>query len=75
MARLGSHFLFHSGPPEDASAGGLFDTLVKRAEVTVDGENRGESGQARGYRRSSCEDIGSTRHLRPPRSERGMTLV
>jgi NAD(P)-dependent dehydrogenase (short-subunit alcohol dehydrogenase family) len=32
-ARLGGRFLFGSGPPADASDGGLFETVVGRAEV------------------------------------------
>src|SRR5215213_2528322 len=32
-ARLGRHFLFRSGPPADASDGGLFETVPAGAEV------------------------------------------
>ena len=32
-ARLGGRFLFRSGPPADASDGGLFETVAGRAEV------------------------------------------
>jgi NAD(P)-dependent dehydrogenase (short-subunit alcohol dehydrogenase family) len=32
-ARLGGRFLFRSGPPADASDGGLFETVTGRAEV------------------------------------------
>jgi len=32
-ARLGGRFLFHSGPPADATDGGLFETVGGRAEV------------------------------------------
>ena len=35
-ARLGSHFLFRSGPPADASDGGLFETVAGRAEARGD---------------------------------------
>jgi short-subunit dehydrogenase len=35
-ARLGRHFLFRSGPPADASDGGLFETVAGRAEARGD---------------------------------------
>jgi NAD(P)-dependent dehydrogenase (short-subunit alcohol dehydrogenase family) len=35
-ARLGKHFLFRSGPPADASDGGLFETVAGRAEARGD---------------------------------------
>ena len=34
--RLGGRFLFRSGPPADASDGGLFETVPARAEVRGD---------------------------------------
>src|SRR5215218_8039345 len=36
VARLGGRFLFHSGPPADASDGGLFETVAGRAEARGD---------------------------------------
>src|SRR5215213_7065146 len=33
VARLGGRFLFRSGPPADATDGGLFETVAGRAEV------------------------------------------
>jgi short-subunit dehydrogenase len=35
-ARLGRHFLFRSGPPADATDGGLFETVAGRAEARGD---------------------------------------
>jgi hypothetical protein len=35
-ARLGGRFLFRSGPPSDASDGGLFETVPAKAEVRGD---------------------------------------
>jgi NAD(P)-dependent dehydrogenase (short-subunit alcohol dehydrogenase family) len=35
-ARLGRHFLFRSGPPADATDGGLFETVAGRAEAPGD---------------------------------------
>src|SRR5215204_4628544 len=36
VGRLGRHFLFRSGPPADASDGGLFETVAGRAEARGD---------------------------------------
>src|SRR5215211_6252591 len=52
-ARLGRHFLFRSGPPADASDGGLFETVAGRAEA------RGEWGMPERRRARRAVAIGA----------------